>query len=126
MEKQPPLVPWIIWFALLQGALVIQFVLGKGFPSGDNAAEPMASWLWFACFVPILVATVIRWVVIPRTSEQGKRLVAMIIGLALSENPILFSLFLIGDAYPQNQVAVLIVAFWSMLQFAPIYMKRAE
>ncbi|MGB0258436.1 MAG: hypothetical protein ACPGES_07290, partial [Coraliomargarita sp.] len=66
MQKQQAIVAWIIWFALLQSAFIIHFVIGGGFPSGENAAEPMASWLWFLCFAPIVVATVIRWIVIPK------------------------------------------------------------
>ena len=46
----------------------------------------------------------------------------MVVGLALSENPIFFSLFLIGSDYPQNQIAVLIVAVLSLIQFAPSYL----
>ena len=88
MQKQQAIVAWIIWFALLQSAFIIHFVIGGGFPSGENAAEPMASWLWFLCFAPIVVATVIRWIVIPKIGEPQKLLVAMIVGLALSENPI--------------------------------------
>ena len=45
----------------------------------------------------------------------------MIIGLALSEQPIFFSLFLIGADYPQNQIAVLVVSVVSLIQFAPSY-----
>ena len=120
-NKQQAIVMWIIWFAMLQSAFIIHFVIGGGFPEGDNVAEPMANWLWAACFVPIVIATVIRWIVIPKQQEQAKLLVTMIIGLALSEQPIFFSLFLIGSDYPQNQIAVLIVAVLSLIQFAPSY-----
>ena len=122
MQKQQAIVAWIIWFALLQSAFIIHFVIGGGFPSGENAAEPMASWLWFLCFAPIVVATVIRWIVIPKIGEPQKLLVAMIVGLFLSENPIMFSLLLIGSDYPQNQIAVLIVSVLSLIQFAPSYL----
>lgn len=122
MQKQQAIVSWIIWFGMLQSAFIIHFVLGGGFPSGENVAEPMASWLWVLCFAPIVAATVIRWIVIPKIREPKKLLVTMIIGLALSENPILFSLILIGSDYPQNQIAVLIVAVLSLIQFAPSYL----
>ena len=121
MNKQQALVMWILWFAFLQSALAIHFVIGGGFPSGENAAEPMALWLWIAAAVPLIAATVVRWLVIPKCAQQQQQLAAMIIGLALSELPIFFSLFLIGDAYPQNQIAVLIAAVFSLIQFAPSY-----
>jgi hypothetical protein len=121
MQKQPAIVMWIIWFVFLQMAFAYHFVLGDGFPSGGNAAEPMASWLWVLCVAPVILAMGVRWLVIPRLKQQRQMLVAMIIGLALSEAPILFELFLIGAAYPQNQIVVLMIAVFSLIQFAPTY-----
>ena len=112
---------WIIWFAMLQGVFVIQWVLGRGIPGGENIEAPMAAWLWLLCFAPILVATVIRWKIIPQLKLPQQQLVAMVIGLSLSEAPVFFSLFLIGPDYPQNQIAVLMVAVVSLIQFAPSY-----
>jgi hypothetical protein len=121
MNKQKAIVLWVIWFAMLQSAFVVHFVIGGGFPEGGNIAEPMASWLWILCGVPVVAATIIRWVAMPKLKEQAELLVAMIVGLALSELPIFFSLFLIGAEYPQNQIAVLIVVVFSLIQFAPSY-----
>lgn len=54
--------------------------------------------------------------------EQAReKFVAMIIGLALAEAPVFFQLFLIGPDYPQNQIAVLMVAVVAIIQFAPSY-----
>ncbi len=121
MQKQQALVMWIIWFGFLQMAFAYHFVLEDGFPSGDNAAEPMASWLWVLCLVPIILATIVRWWVIPKLKDQKQMLSALIVGLALTEASILFELFQIGSDYPQNQIAVLMVAVFSLIQFAPIY-----
>ena len=123
---------WIIWFAFLQSAFVYHFLLGDGFPEGDNVAEPMASWLWALCIVPIGLATLVRWVIMPKLTQQPQVLVAMVIGLGLTEASIFFELFLIGADYPQNQIAVLMLAVFGLIQFAPIYAtpgmdgKRAE
>ena len=81
----------------------------------------MASWLWVLCFVPIILATIVRWWVIPKLKDQKQMLSALIVGLALTEASILFELFQIGSDYPQNQIAVLMVAVFSLIQFAPIY-----
>jgi len=112
---------WVIWFSFLQGSLMIQWFLGRGIPGGENAETPMAVWLWGLCFGPLVFATVIRWVVLPKIEVKEQQLAAMIVGLALSEGPIMFSLFLVGSDYPQNQIAVLIVAVFSIIQFAPSY-----
>jgi len=119
--KQQAIVMWILWFAMLQGVFIIQWVLGKGIPGGDNIEAPMAAWLWVLCFAPILVATGIRWGVIPKLKLPQQQIVAMIVGLSLSEAPVFFSLFLVGPDYPQNQLAVLMVAVVSLIQFAPSY-----
>ncbi len=121
MQKQQALVMWIIWFLFLQIAFAYHFVLGDGFPKGDNAAAPMASWLWVLCLLPIILATIVRWWVIPRLQDQKQMLIALIVGLGLTDAPILFELFLIGSDYPQNQIVVLMVAVFSLIQFAPIY-----
>ncbi|HAV12966.1 MAG TPA: hypothetical protein DCX06_05660 [Opitutae bacterium] len=122
MNKQKAIGQWIIWFVFLQSALVIHFVLGGGFPEGDNATEPMAAVVWAACIAPILIATGIRWLVIPKLQDPSKLFIAMILGLVLSEQPIFISLFLIGDEYPQNQIAVLMVSVMSLIQLAPSYL----
>ena len=112
---------WIIWFAFLQSAFVYHFLPGDGFPEGDNVAEPMGSWLWALCIVPIGLATLVRWVIMPKLTQQPQVLVAMVIGLGLTEASIFFELFLIGADYPQNQIAVLMLAVFGLIQFAPIY-----
>ena len=48
-------------------------------------------------------------------------LLAMVIGLGLAEASIFLELFLIGADYPQNQIAVLMLAVFGLIQSAPIY-----
>lgn len=121
MSKQQSIVFWIIWFVFLQSAFIVHFVVGGGFPEGENVAEPMSVWVWAICFIPILIATGVRWLVIPKLKQQPKLLVTMIVGLALTEQAIFVSLFLVGPDYPQNQIAILMVAVVSLIQFAPSY-----
>ena len=112
---------WIIWFAFLQSAFIYHFFVGDGFPEGDNVAEPMTLWLWALCIVPVVLATVVRWVLVPKLTQQSHMLVAMVVGLGLTEVSIGLELFLIGADYPQSQIVVLMLAVLSLIQFAPIY-----
>ena len=112
---------WIIWFAFLQSAFIYHFFVGDGFPEGDNVAEPMTLWLWALCIVPVVLATVVRWVLVPKLRQQSHMLVAMVVGLGLTEVSIGLELFLIGADYPQSQIVVLMLAVLSLIQFAPIY-----
>jgi hypothetical protein len=119
--KQHALLCWIIWFVFFQAAFIYHFVLSDGFPSGVNVEEPMALWLWLICLIPLAVATAIRWLVLTKPLQPKPQLVAMIIGVALCEAAILFEIFLIGSDYPQNQVIILALAVFGLIQFAPTY-----
>lgn len=112
---------WIIWFAQLQAAFIFQFFLAGGFSKGENAVEPMAAWLWLACLLPLVVATGIRWLVIPKIKQAAQQLVTMIVGLALAEASVLVGIFLVAPDYPQNQIGFLMVAVVGIIQFAPSY-----
>ena len=120
-SKQHALIMWIIWFTQLQAAFVFQFFLGGGFARGENAEAPMAPWLWLICLVPLVLATGIRWLLIPKIKESAQQLVAMIVGLALAEAVVFLSIFLVGPDYPQYQIAILMVAVVALIQFAPSY-----
>lgn len=112
---------WIIWFAMLQSAFVFSYFLGKGLPRGENADAPMAAWIWVVCFLPLVVATILRWIVLPKIKEAQDQLTIMIIGLSMGECAVFFQIFLIGPEYPQNQIAVLIVAVLVLILMAPSY-----
>ncbi|MEM8866870.1 MAG: hypothetical protein AAGC73_01255 [Verrucomicrobiota bacterium] len=121
MTKQHAITMWIIWFAMLQSAFIFPFFLGEGFPEGANAEVPMDAWIWVACFSPLITGTVLRWLVIPKMKEAQQMLVGLIIGMSFGEVAILLSIFLIGSDYPQNQIAVLIVAVLMLILMAPSY-----
>ncbi|MEM1221260.1 MAG: hypothetical protein AAGH40_00745 [Verrucomicrobiota bacterium] len=120
MNKQV-ITMWIVWFAMLQSAFVFSYFLGDGLPKGKNAAAPMAAWIWVVCFLPLVVATILRWIVLPKIKEPQHQLTFMIIGLSMGESAVFFQLFLIGPEYPQNQIAVLIVAVLVLILMAPSY-----
>ncbi|WP_269526892.1 hypothetical protein [Coraliomargarita parva] len=120
-EKQRALVAWIIWFAILQAAFIYPFLLGGGFPKGDNSPEAVHPALWALCIGPVLLATALRWLILPRVqTDSQQQLSMMIVGLALSEGPILFSIFLLPE-HPQYRIAVWMLAIVSVIQFAPSY-----
>ncbi|MDQ8209197.1 hypothetical protein QEH52_16845 [Coraliomargarita sp. SDUM461003] len=121
LTKQHAIVMWIIWFAQLQAAFIFQFFLAGGFSKETNVVEPMAIWLWFLCLVPLVLATGIRWLGIPKMTQPNQQLATMIIGLALCEASVLSSIFLVAPDYPQYQIGILMVAVVSIIQFAPSY-----
>lgn len=118
--KSQALVMWIIWFSFLQSLFVLTWFIGGGIPDGENAAEPMAWWLWLLTFGSIAAATVLRWIFIPKMERAEQYLTALVIGLSLCELPVFVSLFLMVE-YPQNQIAVLMLAVLGIIQMAPSY-----
>jgi len=128
-ENIPPpkkLVLWIIWFALTSSIVVYQLFLGHGVPHGTNdptsAIHPMA----FIAVAEIAIASLVRWLLIPRNREVGKLLVLMIVGLALSESAELFGLFLIPNDQPETKLAIWILALLSALQFMPVFANERQ
>ncbi len=121
-SERPPtaVVFWIIWFAIFNGLFILQFVVGGGFPSGSNEG---AAPLWSVA-VPagLLVAAVaIRFLVIPRISNIGSLLVAMMVGLAFSEGIGMLGMFGVGNAFPETRLALFIVSVCAVVMYAPIY-----
>ncbi len=114
------LVLWIIWFAMLVSVFIFQFILGGGIPSGPDDGQPNTAILVLSIAV-ILIATMIRWFVIPRQTEADKLLVVMIVGIAFAESAQFFQLFLIGDAYPRTQLTLFVFSVLGIAQFAPVY-----
>jgi hypothetical protein len=121
MKKQQALVMWILWFLFLQAALAIHFVIGGGFPQGENVPQAMEPWFGWAAALPLVGATLLRWLLIPRCQSQKQQFVLMVVGMALSALAILIALVLMGDDYPQNQVLVLAATVLALIQFAPSY-----
>ena len=126
--KPPPtaLVFWIIWFAILSGLVMIQFLVGGGIPEGADQGNPPEAFLVIAAGLA-LVALAIRFLVIPRIEELPKKLPAMIVGLALSEGIGFVGMFAVGKEFPATQQALFVTAIACIVSFAPVYTKpRAE
>jgi hypothetical protein len=119
------LVAWVIWFALVCSIVAYQLILGHGIPRGTNAASTETSPIAVIAVGEIVIASVIRWLLIPKAQGAGKLLVLMIIGLALSEGAEFFGLFLVPGNQPETKLAIWILSLLSALQFMPVYASRA-
>jgi hypothetical protein len=121
---KPPalLVFWIIWFAILQGLVVIQFFVGGGIPKGADQGDPPVMFLAIAGGLA-LVALTIRFVAIPKIKSVPKMLPAMIIGLALSEAIGFVGMFLVGPEFPMTRLSLFVLSLCCIVSLAPIYAK---
>jgi hypothetical protein len=110
------LVMWLIWSMQLGALLVIYLLLGRG-PLPPAAANPFENLVGL---VPLFVSIVLRWLVLPRSTEPGRALVVLIAGCALAEACGVLGIFLGG---PYRDDLVLLAAL-GIAQFVPFYAKR--
>jgi hypothetical protein len=120
------LILWVIWFALVSSIVAYQLILGHGIPYGPNVPSTETSPFAAVAIGEIIAASVIRWLLIPKTRGAGKLLVLMIIGLALSEGAEFFGLFLVANDQPETKLAIWILSLLSALQFMPVYAERDQ
>lgn len=123
-KPSPRLVLWIIWSAILSTVVVMQFVIGHGLPTGKNAPDATLSPMAFVAMGEVIAATAIRWLWIPRLTEQRQQLVAMIIGLALAEGSNFLGLFLVASDQPETKLLIFVLAVVGTAQFAPTYARE--
>jgi hypothetical protein len=119
--RQPAaLVFWIIWFAILQGLVMIQFVVGAGIPQGADQGTPPPWYVGVAGGLAV-AALAIRFFLIPKLDSVSKKLPAMIVGLALSEAVGFAGIFLIGKEFPSTRLQLFGLAVACVMSFAPVY-----
>lgn len=126
-SPKPPvaLVFWIIWFATLNGLVVLQFMVGGGIPKGSDQGNPPLLVAMLAGGLA-LAALAVRFMWIPRIKQVPQKLPAMIVGLAFSESIGLSGMFLVGKEFPATQQLLLLVAIGCIVIFAPVYAKQRE
>ncbi len=127
-RQDPPAPPtfvvfWIIWFAILQGLVLIQFFVGGGIPKGADQGDPPAVILMIAGGLA-LAALAVRFTVIPKIKALSKLLAAMVIGLALSEAVGFVGIFLVGKEFPTTRLSLFVLALCCIVSLAPVYAKK--
>jgi hypothetical protein len=120
-NKPQALVLWVIWASLLGSLFIYQFVLGGGIPKGSNAAMAEVPPIVWVAMGQIIAASAVRWLVLPRAEAPGKKLIWMIVGLALSEGVEFYGLFLIHSDQPSTKTALWVLSMISVFQFVPLY-----
>jgi hypothetical protein len=116
--KTQLMVWWIIWAGIFTGLVAIYALLGRGpLPPAVPGANPFAN---LAGLVPLFVSIVIRWLVMPRSTEPQGALVMFIIGLALAEACGMLGIFL-GGPYRED---LFVLGVLGIAQFVPLNVRR--
>lgn len=121
-HSKPPqaIVFWVIWFAILQGLIILQFFIGGGISKGSDQGAPPV-WVLALAGGMALGALGIRFRVIPRITAVAQKLPMMIVGLALSEGIGLLGMFAVGEEFPATQRVFFGLAICCIICFAPRY-----
>ncbi len=122
-QKLHPFILWVIWSSMFLMLFVYQEFLDGGIQSGTNAESPDIPFQAL-CLGVILIATVIRWLIIPKVKDNGSLLLLMIIGISMAEAAQLFQIFLIGSEFPETKMSIFILSILGVGQFAPFYANR--
>src|SRR5262249_1189856 len=97
------------------------FLLGGGLPQGKNPPTTRLHPVAILAVTVVVIATGIRWLVLPRFTALNQKLVMMIVGMAFSEGAGIDGIFLIPADQPETKLAIFVLSLLGMLQFAPFY-----
>ena len=113
------LVWWILWASPLMVLVLIYLFLAQGKPLPVNvpARESLTGLIGV---VPLFVSIVIRWLVLPRYTQERRALVLYIIGLALAEGCGLMGI-LLGGPYRDS---LFVLGVMGVTQFVPFYARK--
>ncbi len=102
----PPLVLWTIWFAIVCSIVMYQFKLGHGILTGSDARPASQNPAMLLAVGQIVVASLLRWILMPKMKDARQQLILMIIGLSLSEAVGFYSIFLFGPDMPSTKMTL--------------------
>jgi hypothetical protein len=120
-SKTPVGVFWAVWIGIVGGMLTYQFKLGGGILIGSDSRSNTGNPIVWLAVTSIVAASAVRWFVLPRFDNSRKRLVCMIVGLALSQAVTFFAIFLFDSGMPRTKMELFWLSLLSAIQFIPLY-----
>jgi hypothetical protein len=116
-QKTQLLIWWVLWGAVLNGLIVLYFLLGRGPEKPAVAGDVLTNLVGV---VPLFVSIVIRWLVLPRYDELKRALPIYVAGLALAESCGVLGMFL-GGPYRDD---LFVLGVLGVAQFVPLFAKK--
>ena len=109
---------WTIWGSTLGFLVLIYLLLVQGKPlpkpSADNSLTGLIG------VVPLFVSIVLRWLVLPRCTEEGRALVLFVAGIGLAEGCGILGIVL-GGPYRDS---LFVLGVLGVTQYVPFYAKK--
>ena len=114
-KKNPPKVLWwLIWFGRLAAMLVFYFVL-QGMPSESEVAG-----VRFLPVIPLILSSIVRWMLLPRISDGSRAFPIFIVGSALAEGSTILGVILV----PSLRQEYLALGLVGLAQYIPTFASR--
>ncbi len=110
---------WVIWFSILSGLFVLQFLLGGGPEAAGNPSLLVAFQV--GALVLAAVSLFVRFRVIPRIENMAKKLPVMIIGLAIAEAIGIIGIVIIPVEQATVRLFLLSLSIICIVLSAPVY-----
>lgn len=123
-SKPAPLVFWIIWFAILNGLFLLQFLVAGGFPEGENQGEAPVAVIASAAALAVF-SMAIRFLAIPKAAKPTEILPLMVVGLAFAEGIGIIGMFFLDQKFPETRIALFVTSVSAVLTYAPFYVQAA-
>ena len=113
------LIWWIIWGSTLGFLLLLYLFIaqGKPMPATAPASELPRN---LAGIAPLFISIIIRWLVLPRCTEEGRAIVLFIAGIALAEACGVLGIFL-GGPYRDS---LWVLGMLGIAQYVPFYARK--
>ncbi|MES2308185.1 MAG: hypothetical protein V4507_04935 [Verrucomicrobiota bacterium] len=108
------LVPWVVWIAILNGVLMVYFVIGKQ----HSLPEDISVQKGLPLLIPFVLSMIVRHGFLLRSPHYNTVFLRMIIGLALADASCFIGVFLV----PELELLGLILSILAILQYIPFYM----
>lgn len=115
--KSQLVVWWALWATFQTGIFFFYFFLGGMKPAPEAGSNSIA---WLAGVAPFVISTLIRWLILPRTTQAQSALVLFVLGIALAEACCFLGLFI----FPDHKLELFILSFLGILQYVPIFAYR--
>lgn len=117
---------FIIWAALSSSVFIYPIFLNGGLPLSFNDQGIQLHFALMMSFASWSVATLIRWVIIPKLTHYSALIGFFIAGLAFTEASIFYGIFLLQDEQLNEKALNFWLAVACMLQFFPAWIKAGK
>ncbi len=112
----PTKVWWIIWSAILIGLLVLYVLLGRSPLPKASSPNPLPELVGL---IPLFISIVIRWLMLPRSTQLSRAFILFILGLSLAEGCGILGIFL-GGPYRDS---LFVLGVLGVTQYVPFFAK---